>query len=94
MYKGSDMFGLKIKDIAGNIRNTAALAAVFFLLAAATGCCHGKNDCSPHGKNHYQQNSRQQTNQKSNRPARRRAKDYSRIPNNYPANWQYTTAGN
>jgi hypothetical protein len=66
-------------SIAGRIRKTAAaLSAVVFLFLLA-GCCSA--DCTA-GKEC-----------KNKRPIRKRASDYSRIPGNYPANWQTTAVG-
>ena len=87
------MFDLKIKDIAGTIRITAALAAVFFLLTATSGCCHCGEKAAPNRNSRYQRQEKTSQPGKSNRIRRKRAGDYSKIPGNYPANWQHSTTG-
>jgi hypothetical protein len=87
------MFDLKIKDIAGKIRITAALAAVFFLLTATSGCCHYDDKAAPERNNRYQRQEKTLQPSKNKRVRRKRAGDYSKIPGNYPANWQHSTIG-
>ena len=72
--------------IAGRtIKTAAALSAVVFLFCT-TGCqMVDRPDKS--GKTHI-------TGKDRKRPVRKRAGEYSRIPGNYPANWQTSYIGN
>ncbi len=73
-------------------RTTAVLSAVVLLLTGivAAGCRHHPDHPGKHGSA-FKEN-RQMP--RKNKPIRRRAKDYSRLPGNYPATWQTSTIGN
>ena len=73
-------------------RTTAVLSAVVLLLTGcfAAGCHHSPE---PPGKREVALKENCPAPRK-NKPIRRRAKDYSRLPGNYPATWQTSTIGN
>jgi hypothetical protein len=83
-----------VKNSFRTIKATAVITAVVFLLLGA-GCHHGKSHT--HHRESFEPNKdvhrRQQDDRTQPRKQRRRARDYSRLPGNYPADWQRSTIG-